>query len=253
MRPSPQILILFQDEVFDDADSSTGATTTEDQIREIKEQQEVVMKQTAAAVTQDPVVKETISVGGQHTNGSYEETGVSAAMEVEEPISEWKEPSAAPATFVAEQQWKTPEPAAEPAETGAAESADVDEEEAGDQESAPASDPGPRTWSSMVKSAPGKPPLAPQNSLGAQPGAAREGGKEGTPFSQGSQTPAGRVALTNHSSVFNIFNQSGAGKQGAGQGGYQRGQRGSSQGRSPGQAGSRSERFSKEEGMSGKE
>ena len=101
VRPSPQILILFQDEVFDDADSSTGPTTTEDQIREIKEQQEVVMKQTAAAVTQDPVVKETISVGGQHTNGSYEETSVSAAMEVEEPISEWKEPSAAPATFVA--------------------------------------------------------------------------------------------------------------------------------------------------------
>ena len=227
----------------------TGGSSTEEQIRELKEQQEVVMKQQSAAVVE--VVKEPLS---GHTNGSnnYEENNtVGAAMEVEEPISEWKpeQLSSPPAAAPAEQQWKSPEQTAEvPAVDASEMAADVvieDEAGPGDQESAaPASEPGPRTWASMMKSgagaaapAPGKPPLAPQNSVGAGQGQARDMTKEGTPFSQTSgQQQQGPGA-------------GGKPGPGGGQGGYQqRGQRGSSQGRSPGQQTSnRPDRFSKEE------
>ena len=62
-----------------------------------------------------------------------------------------------------------------------------EETETADQETSAAAAPsepqGPRTWSSMVKSGPGgKPPVAP-----SQAPAAREGPKEGTPFSGASQ------------------------------------------------------------------
>jgi len=241
-------IFRYQDEVFDDPDTSTGgASTTEEQIREMKEQQRDALVQEVGKV-QPPVVevnKEAPSVGlQQHTNGSsvYEPDNSPAAviepMTVEEPIAEWKEPVVASppppaATFQQEQQWKSPEP--ETVETEEEEVVDVSCDPApGDQEAAAASEPGPRTWSSLVKSgagAPGKPPVAPQTSLGG--GAPREA-KEGTPFSTGAGPTGGK--------------QGGQG-QGGQSGGYQRGQRGSSQGRSPGQGqtGQRSERYSKEE------
>lgn len=248
------ILSRLQDEVFEDGEMATGGNSTEEQIREIKEQQEVVMKQQSAAVVE--VVKEQPLAG--HTNGSnnYEpeaNTGVGAAMEVEEPISEWKpeQLSSPPSAAPAEQQWKSPEqaaaevPAVEPSEM-AADVVIEDEAGQGDAESAAASsEPGPRTWASMMKSgagvaapAPGKPPLAPQNSVGGGQGQGpRDMTKEGTPFSQtsGQQQQGPGVG--------------GKPGPGGGQGGYQqRGQRGSSQGRSPGQqSGPRPDRFSKEE------
>ena len=178
----------------------------------------------------------------QHTNGSNSfEVDSQAAMEVEEPISEWKEPvmpsqplaafqqiPTTPAAPVVEQQptpvWKSPEPeVADPVEP-VEEVVEVGDAVAEAEVSTPENN-APRTWSSLVKSggggaaAPpqgGKPPLAPQASIG------RDNNKEGTPFSQ-------------------------SGSQGK----PYRGQRGSSQGRSvsgtPGGPQARPERFSKEE------
>jgi len=166
-------IFRYQDEVFDDPDTSTGTNTTEDQIREIKEMNAEVLKQ-----QQPPVVVDTAkeTVGVQHTNGStsFEEPSNNAVMEVEEPVVEWKESSVI-SPEPTQQAWKSPEPA-EPVEA-------VEEPEevalpAGPAEpgdEAPASD-APRTWSSMVKSgAPGavaasKPPAAPSREV-----------KEGTP------------------------------------------------------------------------
>ena len=177
-------IFRYQDEVFDDPDTSTGTNTTEDQIREIKEMNAEVLKQ-----QQPPVVVDTAkeTVGVQHTNGStsFEEPSNNAVMEVEEPVVEWKESSVI-SPEPTQQAWKSPEPA-EPVEA-------VEEPEeaalpagpadAGDE--APASD-APRTWSSMVKSgAPGavaasKPPATPsrevkEGTLGAGTGAGGPGG-----------------------------------------------------------------------------
>lgn len=201
-------IFRYQDEVFDDPDTSTGTNTTEDQIREIKEMNAEVLKQQQSPVVVD-TAKETVGV--QHTNGStsFEEPSNNAMMEVEEPVVEpvveWKESSVI-SPEPTKQAWKSPEPA-EPVEA-----VEEPEEvalpagpaEAGDE--APASD-APRTWSSMVKSgAPGavaasKPPAAPSREV-----------KEGTP---GPGTGAG-----------------GPGGAGQAKPGY-RPARGSSQGRQP--------------------
>ena len=247
-------IFRYQDEVFEEAAGDTSTGTTEDQIREMKETAAVTVQEAAAKATAPapPVemIKEQAPVPRQTNGGNtqYGEPLPSAGepMHVEEPgtghgVEDWKEPavisSPPAAAFQAApaEQWK-PTEAVETIEDGGEEAVEVTEAGPGDQEAAPQppSEPqGPRTWSSMVKSgpsvAPGKPPVAPQASVGVQ----REGPKEGTPFSGASQPSGAQV------------------KPAAGQtGGYQRGQRGSSQGRSPGQQpqpGQRPERFSKEE------
>lgn len=247
-------IFRYQDEVFEEAAGDTSTGTTEDQIREMKETAAVTVQEAAAKATAPapPVemIKEQAPVP-RHTNGANTQYGeplpsAGEPMHVEEPgghgAEEWKEPaiisSPPAAAFQAApaEQWK-PTEAVETIEDTGEEVVEVTEAGPGDQEAAPApSEPqGPRTWSSMVKSgpsvAPGKPPVAPQASVGGQ----REGPKEGTPFS-GVGQPAGAGVQV---------------KPAAGQsGGYQRTQRGSSQGRSPGQQpqpGQRPERFSKEE------
>lgn len=177
-------IFRYQDEVFDDPDTSTGTNTTEEQIREIKEMNAEVVKQ-----QQPPVVDTTKEIGGvQHTNGStsFEEPSNTAAMEVEEPVVEWKENSVASPEPI-QQAWKSPEPA-EPVEA-------VEEaEDVGDVvgavdvgEEVPSSD-APRTWSSLVKSgAPGAGAVANKPPAGL----AREV-KEGTPGPvSGAGAPAG--------------------------------------------------------------
>ena len=242
-------IFRYQDEVFEEAAGDTSTGTTEDQIREMKETAAVTVQEAAAKASAPAPPVEMIKEpppAARHTNGANTQYGEPLStggepMHVEEPggHEEWKEPaiisSPPAAAFQAApaEQWK-PE-AVETIEDGGEEAVEVTEAGPGDQEAAaPPSEPqGPRTWSSMVKSgpsvAPGKPPVAPQASVGGQ----REGAKEGTPFSGASQPAGGQV------------------KPAAGQsGGYQRGQRGSSQGRSPGQQsqpGQRPERFSKEE------
>ena len=223
-------IFRYQDEVFDDPDTSTGAnTSTEDQIREIKEMNAHAQEVTK---TQAPVVEVNKDSGVQHANGSsYEENNAAPApvepMNVEEPIGEWKDQvlTSPPAASFQEQQWKSPEP--ETIETEEEEVVETVEVSGGDQEAVtPASD-APRTWASMMKAgsaaAPGKPPVAPQTSNNMP---AREV-KEGTPFSSSGAPVAAKPG------------------SGAGAGGYQRGQRGSSQGRSPGQ---RNERYGKDDG-----
>jgi len=234
-------IFRYQDEVFNDGEDTLGAnTSTEDPIGELKE---IAQEAISAPIKQvaEPKVESVSLPTPQHTNGSNSfEADSQAAMEVEEPISEWKEPvlpsqpvatfqqiPTTPAAPVVEQQqpatvWKSPEPeVADPVETveEAVEVEPVVEAEVSTPESN-----APRTWSSLVKSggggaaAPqqgGKPPLAPQASIGRD-------NKEGTPFSQ-------------------------TGSQGK----PYRGQRGSSQGRSvsgtPGGPQARPERFSKDE------
>ena len=177
----------------------------------------------------------------QHSNGSNSFEDNQAAMEVEEPLSEWKEPVQAPQPVATFQQpaapslppveqpqpvWKSPEPEVVETVETVEEAEEVGEVVVAEAEVATPESNAPRTWSSLVKSggagpAPvqgGKPPLAPQASLGRE-----TGNKEGTPFSQG-----------------------------GGQGKPYRGQRGSSQGRSVsgtpgGGPQARPERFSKEE------
>ena len=245
-------IFRYQDEVFEEAAGDTSTGTTEDQIREMKETAAVTVQEAAAKATAPvpPVemIKEQAPVA-RHTNGANTQYGeplpsAGEPMHVEEPgghgAEDWKEsavissPPAAAFQAAPAEQWK-PSEAVETIEDAGEEAVEVTEAGPGDQEAAPApSEPqGPRTWSSMVKSgpsvAPGKPPVAPQASVGGQ----REGPKEGTPFS-GVGQPAG-------AQVKPAASQSG---------GYQRTQRGSSQGRSPGQQpqpGQRPERFSKEE------
>lgn len=230
-------IFRYQDEVFNDGEDTLGAnTSTEDQIGELKEIAQEAISAPIKPVT-EPKVEPVSIPAPQHTNGSNSfEVEAGAAMEVEEPLSEWKEPvlpSQPVATFqqeqpVVEQQptpvWKSPEPeVVDPVET-VEEVVEVGEPVAEAEVSTPESSNAPRTWSSLVKSgggtAPpqgGKPPLAPQTSIG------RDNAKEGTPFSQtGSQAKP------------------------------YRGQRGSSQGRAgsggtPGGPQARPERFSKEE------
>ena len=166
-------IFRYQDEVFDDPDSSTGNNTTEEQIREIKEMNAEVAKQQQQAPVVVDTVKETS--GAQHTNGSasFEEPSNNAAMEVEEPVVEWKESSVV-SPEPSQPVWKSPEPA-EPVEVVEAEEVAEAAGPVDMGEEAPTSD-APRTWSSMVKSgAPGaaaasKPPAAPGRDV-----------KEGTP------------------------------------------------------------------------
>jgi len=241
-------IFRYQDEVFNDGEDTLGAnTSTEDQIGELKEiAQEAIINAPLKQVI-EPKVEPVNLPPPQHTNGSSSfEVDTQAAMEIEEPLSEWKEPVLptppvatfqqipTPAAPVVEQQqqqptpvWKSPEPEeVDPVET-VEEVVEVGEAAVVEAEVSTPESNAPRTWSSLVKSggsapAPqgGKPPLAPQTSIG------RETVKEGTPFSQG-----------------------------GGQGGKPyRGQRGSSQGRAvsgtpggPGGQQARQERFSKEE------
>ena len=167
-------IFRYQDEVFDDPDSSTGANTTEDQIREIKEMNAEVVKQQAPVVETGKPTGEPV----QHTNGStsFEEPGNNAAMEVEDPVAEWKENVVVSPEPPA--QVEPVEVVEEPEEVVEAVSAvEVGEE-------VPASD-APRTWSSLVKSgAPGassanKPPAAPGREV-----------KEATPGPAGGAAPA---------------------------------------------------------------
>ena len=239
-------IFRYQDEVFDEptGDTSTGPGATEDQIREMKETAAVTVQEAAAKATAPipPVEVMKEPAVPQHTNGAntfggdpMPVSGAGEPMHVEEP-AEWKEqvmtsPPAAAFQSAPAEQWK-PSDAVE--DSGVGEEV-VDAVEADQEAAAPASEPGPRTWSSMVKSGagagPGKPPAGPPSVGG---GGREAGAKEGTPFS-GTSQPAGAGA--------------GKGAGGQTQGGY-RGQRGSSQGRSPGQqpqAGQRPERFSKEE------
>jgi len=234
-------IFRYQDEVFNDGEDTLGAnSSTEDQIGELKE---IAQEAINAPIKQviEPKVESVSIPTPQHTNGSNSfEVDNQAAMEVEEPISEWKE-SVLPAQQTSYQQmtpsipaveqqpppvWKSPEPEAIETVESAEEVVEVADTPVAEAEVSTPESNAPRTWSSLVKSggagvaAPqqgGKPPLAPQASLG------RESGKEGTPFSQ-------------------------SGSQGK----PYRGQRGSSQGRSvSGTPGSgpqaRPERFSKEE------
>ena len=174
-------IFRYQDEVFDDPDSSSGANTTEDQIREIKEMNAEVAKQQQQQHQAAPVVetgKPPGEVPAQHTNGSssFEEPSNAAAMEVEDPVAEWKENVVA-----------SPEPAAqvEPVEVveeveEVAEAASA--VEAGEE--MPASD-APRTWSSLVKSG-----AAAANSANKPPAAPGREVKEGTPGPPGVAGPA---------------------------------------------------------------
>jgi len=220
-------IFRYQDEVFDDADnsvSSSGNVTASDNtaaetIREMKEMNAAAVLETGTKVSSEPE--------RQHTNGSnnYEDNTNLAPpvepMNVEEGgNNDWKpEPvltSPVEVSAPVVEQWKSPEP--ELAQTNIGQQQQQDDEEVieagqpGDEDAAGGQSGNPdqpRTWSSMVKS-------------GAAPGASKPpaGPKEGTPVFQGDrgghQKPSG----------------------------YARGQRGSSQGRSPGQ---RSERFSKDE------
>ena len=80
-------IFRYQDEVFDDPDTSTGGgSTTEEQIREMKEHQRDALVQEVSKV-QPPVVevnKEAPSLQ-QHTNGSsnYEPENAAAAAIIE--------------------------------------------------------------------------------------------------------------------------------------------------------------------------
>lgn len=171
-------IFRYQDEVFDDPDSSTGANTTEDQIREIKEMNAEVVKQQQQQPP-PPVVetgKPPVDVPAQHTNGSssFEEPS-NAPMEVEDPVVEWKENVVV-----------SPEPAAQVEPVEVVEEAEEVAEaasavEAGEE--VPASD-APRTWSSLVKS--GAPAANSANKPPAAPG--REV-KEGTPGPPGGSGP----------------------------------------------------------------
>ena len=167
-------IFRYQDEVFDDPDISTGANTTEDQIREIKEMNAEVVKQQAPVVETG---KPSGDMAAQHTNGSssFEEPGNNAAMEVEDPVAEWKENVVVSPEPVA--QVEPVEVVEEPEEVVEAVSA----VEAGEE--IPASD-APRTWSSLVKS--GAPAANSANKPPAAPG--REV-KEGTPGPPGGSGP----------------------------------------------------------------
>merc|ERR1712107_71096 len=112
-------------------------------------------------------------------------------------------------------QWKSREPEMVPGATNIGhEDQEVIIEAPGvlDEAAGGSSEPGPRTWSSLVKSG-----------AGAAPGASKPpaGPKEATPVFQGDRGGHQKPSVS----------------------GYARGQRGSSQGRSPGQ---RSERYSKD-------
>jgi len=238
-------IFRYQDEVFNDGDETIGASTSlEDQIGDLKE---ISQETNNAPIKQiiEPKPVESVSLPApQHSNSngsnSFEDT--QAAMEVEtEPLAEWKEPVQPTAPVATFQQpatpslppieqpqpvWKSPEPEVVETVEPVEEVVEVGETTVPEAEVPTPESNAPRTWSSLVKSgggggpAPtqgGKPPLAPQPSLGREPG-----NKEGTPFSQ-------------------------SGSQGK----PYRGQRGSSQGRSvsgtPGGPQARPERFSKEE------
>jgi len=216
-------IFRYQDEVFNEGEDTLGGNiSTEDQIGELKE---IAQESLNAAVKQvEPKMDSATIPAPQHTNGSNNfEPENQAAMEVEEPVNEWKEPAlqsqpvasfqpqlSTPTVPATETQaapvWKSPEPEPLDPSESAEEVVEVVDANAGETEASTPESNAPRTWSSLVKSGGGggaasqqggKPPLAPQASIG------RETAKEGTPFSQtGSQ-----------------------GKQ-------YRGQRGSSQGRS---------------------
>jgi len=255
-------IFRYQDEVFDETTGDISTGSTEDQIREMKENAAVTVQEAAAkeraSAPAPPVemIKEPRSQG--HANGTQyggeplPNAGEPMHVEAEpggHSVEEWKEPailtSPPAAAFQAQApaEWKQPSEAVVETIEDSGEVA-VEEAETGDQETSAAAAPsepqGPRTWSSMVKSGPGgKPPVAPS----AQAPAPREGPKEGTPFSGASQPSSAGGAQQQVKQV--------AGGQVQGAGGYQRGQRGSSQGRTPGQpgpqGGQRPERFSKEE------
>ena len=221
-------IFRYQDEVFDDADNSTSSgnnvtatsdnNTTAEQIREIKEMNNAV------AVIEAGNNKMVSDVADrQHTNGSgnvYEDNNTSniapEPMNVEEG-SDWTKPDpviTSPVSAPPPEQWKSPEPEMVPGVTNIGNLEDQEPviiEAPGDHDEAAggSSEPGPRTWSSLVKSG-----------AGAAPGGASKppaGPKEATPVFQGDR------------------------------GGHQkpyRGQRASSsQGRSPGQR--QSERYTK--------
>ena len=223
-------IFRYQDEVFNDDQDST--TNSEDQIADLKA--ELAQDSPVKPIIETKMVETLPAAVVPHTNGSssFEDGNAAAAMEVEEGMGEWKESGSSalvsPPTFQqpsvaaapeppAAAVWKSPEPEPEPEPAPAPEPAEevVEAEESVGEETV-AQDNAPRTWASMMKtsggSAPapapqtGKPPLAPQASLGREPGLS----KEGTPFS-GAAGPAG------------------SSKPGAAP---YRGQRGSSQGRS---------------------
>ena len=173
-------IFRYQDEVFDDPDTSTGANTTEDQIREIKEMNAEVVKQQQAPVLETG--KPPGELPAQHTNGSssFEEPSNAAAMEVEDPVAEWKENVVVSPEPVA--QVEPAEVVEEPEEVVEAASA----VEAGEE--VPASD-APRTWSSLVKS--GAPAANSANKPPAAPGREVKEGTPGPPAGAASQGPPG--------------------------------------------------------------
>jgi len=227
-------IFRYQDEVFDEADNSTSSggnnvtatsdnNTTAEQIREMKEMNN------AAAVIEAGNNK--MEAGDrQHTNGSgnvYEDNNTSniapEPMNVEEG-SDWTKPDpviTSPVSAPPPEQWKSPEPEMVP--PGVTNIGNLEDQEPviieapGDHDEAAggSSEPGPRTWSSLVKSG-----------AGAAPGASKPpagGPKEATPVFQGDRGGHQKPSVS----------------------GYARGQRASSsQGRSPGQR--QSERYTKD-------
>jgi len=241
-------IFRYQDEVFNDGEDTLGANiSTEGQIGDLKDinQSQESNNAPIKQIIEPKVEPVSLPQVPQHTNGSNSFEDTQAAMEVEtdQPLEQWKEPiqptrpepvatfqqPPAPCPAPPQEQpspaWKSPEPEEVETVEVEEEAIEVEEVAVAEVEVATPESNAPRTWSSLVKSggtgpAPvqgGKPPLAPQTSVGREMGA-----KEGTPFSQ-----------------------SGA------QGKPYRGQRGSSQGRAvsgaPGGQQARPERFSKEE------